>query len=281
MYLEPVDVIQIAKCRYQWQKHVENHSHMFYHMIYITGGKGDIYADKTKYTISANEIYFFAPGTEHELITGEDAMSSIEVKFHVNDNEIMEQLNNLNVKLQPPDDEFKLKLEGLLEEAVMKTEYYKQMINIGAAGIMLGLLRGAQSRTKIIHMKDFALNENSKTSNKSTKELKRVLEYINNNYVEEVTLKNLSDVANLNSAYLCKQFTKAYHISPIQYVNNLRIEKSKEMITFTDLSITEISVAVGFQSVHYFSRYFKKKEKMSPMEFKHYLNECMYISVAE
>ena len=282
MYLEPIDVIQIAKCKYQWQKHVEKHYHMFYHMIYITGGKGDIYVEKNKYTISTNEVYFFAPGTEHELIAdGEDAMSSIEVKFHVNDSEMIEQLNNLNVKLQSPDEEFKLKLEGLLEEAVMKTEYYKEMINIGATGIMLELLRGTQSKTKIVRMKNFVLNENSKVSNKSTKELKRVLEYINNNYVEEITLKNLSDVANLNPAYLCKQFTKVYNISPIQYVNNLRIEKSKELITYSDLSITEISVAVGFRSIHYFSRYFKKKEKMSPVEYKHYLSECMYISVTE
>ena len=283
MYLkQPIDVIQIAKCKYRWQKHVEKHAHDFYHMIFIIGGKGDIYADKDRYEISENDIFLFAPKTEHEIITNSaDPMSSIEIKFHVNDSEIKEQLNNLNVKVQSPDEEFRLKLESVLEEAITKTKYYKEMINIQAAGIMLELLRGSQSNNKVVHLKEYLLNENSKTINKCTRELKRVLEYINRNFVEEITLKHLSEVANLNATYLCKQFTKVYNISPIQYVNNLRIEKAKELMLYSDLSITEISAAVGFQSVHYFSRYFKKKENISPMEYKNHFSECMYISVME
>ena len=57
-------------------------------------------------------------------------------------------------------------------------------------------------------------------------------------------------------------------IPPMQYINHLRIERSKVLLAMTDKSATEIALDVGFQSIHYFSRYFKDKEGMTPNEYR-------------
>jgi AraC-like DNA-binding protein len=57
-------------------------------------------------------------------------------------------------------------------------------------------------------------------------------------------------------------------MTPILYLNWIRIEKAKDLLENTDTSISEISELIGFQSIHYFSRYFKKKENCTPTEYR-------------
>ena len=54
----------------------------------------------------------------------------------------------------------------------------------------------------------------------------------------------------------------------MQYVSWLRIERAKVLLLTTDMSITDIANEVGFGSIHYFSRFFKEKENITPNEFR-------------
>lgn len=56
--------------------------------------------------------------------------------------------------------------------------------------------------------------------------------------------------------------------TPVQYINRMRLRKAKELLATTDKSITEIAMTAGFQSIHYFSRYFKEKERISPLLYR-------------
>ena len=57
-------------------------------------------------------------------------------------------------------------------------------------------------------------------------------------------------------------------IPPMKYVNGIRIERAKELLAKTDKSITVIAEETGFSSIHYFSRYFKEKEHMTPQAYR-------------
>jgi len=63
----------------------------------------------------------------------------------------------------------------------------------------------------------------------------------------------------------------------MQYINNFRISKAKELMMYSDFNITQISELVGFQSVHYFSRYFKNKERITPSEFRKGVKDNIYV----
>ena len=57
-------------------------------------------------------------------------------------------------------------------------------------------------------------------------------------------------------------------MSPISYINKIRIEKAAALFKNSDRSITEIAMEVGFDDSNYFSRIFKKQMGMSPREYK-------------
>ncbi|QTH46806.1 AraC family transcriptional regulator [Cohnella sp. LGH] len=99
-------------------------------------------------------------------------------------------------------------------------------------------------------------------------QLDRVKNYLSHHLHEEATLEELAGLANMSKYYLCRLFKKAYGITPIQYHLSVRLEKAKEMIRFTDLSLTRIAEELGFQSIHAFSRAFRTREGVSPSAYR-------------
>ena len=94
-----------------------------------------------------------------------------------------------------------------------------------------------------------------------------IFSYVNNNFTEKITLDDLCFLFNTNKTSLCKAFKEVYGESAITYINRLRIKRAKELLRDGTMNLTEISAAVGFSSIHYFSRIFKSYESLSPTEY--------------
>ncbi len=67
---------------------------------------------------------------------------------------------------------------------------------------------------------------------------------------------------------LCREFSLAFGLSPLQYITAKRLEKAKEMLLTTDLSVQEISSAIGYDNVNHFIQLFKKKTGITPGRFR-------------
>lgn len=99
-------------------------------------------------------------------------------------------------------------------------------------------------------------------------ELSKVKTYLDCNLHENITVEQLADMINLSKYYLIRSFKNTFGVSPIKYHLMARIEKAKEYIFFTNMTITEIAEALGFQSIHSFSRAFKNIEGVSPLIYR-------------
>ncbi|MCR5053596.1 MAG: response regulator [Lachnospiraceae bacterium] len=104
--------------------------------------------------------------------------------------------------------------------------------------------------------------------NRYKAEVRKALDYINENYSEQISLSTISEHVNLSSSYLCKIFKMATGVSITSYLSDLRMKKAKELLSSSDNSIKEISHAVGIDDQLYFSRMFKKFYGVSPSEFR-------------
>ncbi|MBQ4270108.1 MAG: chaperonin GroEL [Clostridia bacterium] len=89
--------------------------------------------------------------------------------------------------------------------------------------------------------------------------------YIRSRYPEEITLDFLANICKLNKYYLSHAFKKKFGLSPIQYLNKLRCEEAKKLLETTDLSIAEIAVQVGYNSISHFSETYKKTMGEAPV----------------
>ncbi|WP_058952759.1 helix-turn-helix domain-containing protein [Clostridium tyrobutyricum] len=97
---------------------------------------------------------------------------------------------------------------------------------------------------------------------------KDVLSYIHNNFNKKITLDELSKITHFSKEHFCRKFKQITGSSTIEYINNLRIQRATLLLEKTDLNITEIALACGFEDINYFSRIYKKSKNMSPVNFR-------------
>ncbi len=81
-------------------------------------------------------------------------------------------------------------------------------------------------------------------------------------------LDQLAKLCNLSLSSFKREFKKEFSDSPTNYINNKRLEKAKELLTVTDLAISEIAYKVGFQDSLYFTRLFKNKIGIPPTTYR-------------
>lgn len=111
---------------------------------------------------------------------------------------------------------------------------------------------------------DFVAAEQEKTS----PIIRKVLDYIQNNYSQDISLKTLSSEFNINALYLGQLFRKETGDSFTNYLNSVRIEKAKVLLLNTNYKANEISSQIGYVNPNYFYTLFKKMTGVSPSEFK-------------
>jgi len=96
-----------------------------------------------------------------------------------------------------------------------------------------------------------------------------VLEYIDNHYNEAITLKDLSDLLGVTPQHLCTLFRKIMNTRIFEYINRVRIKKSKEyLLENAELPIRDVAHANGFEDVSYFCYIFKRIEHATPGDFR-------------
>jgi len=95
----------------------------------------------------------------------------------------------------------------------------------------------------------------------------RTKRFIENNFEQELNLDLLSNSQFTSKFHLLRLFKKYYGITPMQYLIDQRIEKSKEYLR-NGMTVTETCFAVGFESPSSFSTLFKNKIGVAPFEFQ-------------
>lgn len=99
------------------------------------------------------------------------------------------------------------------------------------------------------------------------------IEYIAKNYNKRIYNDELSSVTGLSTVYFRKLFKDVMGISPISYIQSVKMGKAKKMLNSDYSSITDIAYSLGYNNVYEFSRDFKKYTGISPLKYsKQYKN---------
>ncbi|GGF92055.1 putative HTH-type transcriptional regulator YtdP [Paenibacillus albidus] len=95
-----------------------------------------------------------------------------------------------------------------------------------------------------------------------------VLDYLDKHCGEDINLNLVADKLNLTPGYLSSIFKEKTGINFSEYLNNLRIERAKELLMNLDLLIQDIALQVGYQNVNSFIRMFKRSSGLTPGEYR-------------
>ena len=139
-------------------------------------------------------------------------------------------------------------------------EYAQASLRLGAKDILLKPIEPELFFETVERVLGYKRSENTIFNN--------ILEYINNNYYEEIELKDCAEKYHTSSSYIARMFKKYCNSSFITYLNDVRIKKALELLKDTDLSIKEVSFKVGYNNLNYFYKIFKKNTGVTPNMFK-------------
>lgn len=120
--------------------------------------------------------------------------------------------------------------------------------------------------TDIVQYASASSNNNAQNYNFK---LKPLFQYIEQNYDKPLTLEILAKAAGVTAPHLCTLFKKATNIRVFQYINSVRIKKSKELLLQNpQMPVKEVALLSGFEDANYFCSVFRKQEQLSPSQFR-------------
>ena len=96
---------------------------------------------------------------------------------------------------------------------------------------------------------------------------KNVIDYINDNFYNDISSSELSQRFGYVEAYFCRRFKSVTGLTPMNYIQILRLESAKIKIKSEELKLSEISALCGFKDANYFTRCFKKRYGMTPARY--------------
>jgi len=244
-----------------------NHFHDYYVIGFIENGKRYLSCKNKQYIIETGDLILFNPGDIHTCeqidnrtldyrcinikkdvmkkitfeITGKEYLPNF-TEFVLFRNELTSSLKELHLMIM--EEEKNLKKEELF------------------LFIMEQLIR------------EYSNPVSEMTIQEASAEIKTVCDYLENNYMENITLNQLSNLTGLSKYYLLHSFTKQKGISPYNYLQTIRISKAKKML---EQGVAPIDVAfkTGFTDQSHFTNFFKKLIGLTPKQYMNiFINRC-------
>lgn len=98
--------------------------------------------------------------------------------------------------------------------------------------------------------------------------LDSVLQWVEQNYAEPMTLELLAAKAHMSARTLTRCFKDSFAMSPMNYVIDVRLRRAEQMLSGTDSRVKDVAPKVGFEDASYFARIFRKRTGLEPSAYR-------------
>lgn len=245
--------------------------HPFYELVFVNSGVLDISSEDYSGTLTENEMIIHRKGIHHSLsCSAENAPEVIIIGFECSSNRIDAfsqmpiHLGDSNVK----------KLAEIVKEGrnvfmppynVPVYDMKKKRHQLFASEQMLKLLL-EYFLIKLI--REYNFNINAEEVAETPLLINEIIAYVNDNYLERITIDELAFLFKTNRATLCRDFKKNTGKTLGEFVDSKKYEMAKYKILNSRDTFTKIAEDLNFESIHYFTRFFKKMSGMTPKDFR-------------
>lgn len=100
------------------------------------------------------------------------------------------------------------------------------------------------------------------------KSIQEVMDYVEQHFHEDISLKGIAEIVHLNASYLSSLFKEELNMTFSEYLTRRRVQEAKRLLMQTDLTINEIAEKVGYQTAKYFIKIFKQYENTTPNGYR-------------
>lgn len=114
----------------------------------------------------------------------------------------------------------------------------------------------------------YSEEEDDAVSKKGNGVIENAIAYMKQHFDSPITLQETAGYVDLNPSYFSTLFKQSCGLSFKEYLNYIRIEESKKLLTSTDRSILDIAIDIGFEDQSYFTKVFKKYTGLTPKQYR-------------
>lgn len=256
---------------------VSHHWHNYVEIIYIKAGKLFISINNEQYMGVPGDIFFINEEELHEMYVKDTGTIYYAFLFPIKylNFEMKDFVENLYLgSLYNNDSAFTNKLPRTCESYEEICQQLELVIHLNESqeitykfGTKVALLNIIYILAKEKLIKENGNNHSLNEINKLNL-LKHITSYIYENYNDKIYLETISHEFGMCPKYFCKFFKDNFGKTFIEYLKELRIEKSMSMLIDTNLSIMDISFANGFENFSYYIRTFKGLVGCTPSSYR-------------
>ena len=231
--------------------------HSYWELTYVDKGELSTTIDGVSYHLKQGDLIFYAPMQFHTQSTFEKISSSyLTINFKMNFNHADLLCNKI----------FSLKRDSYF----IVTKLIEELSNDNLYSNDLSLCYLKQLIIQMLRLDNSHFHSKPTTHMQQTYEnelLNDILLYIDNNIYEKISVSTLCEHFCISASMLHSLFRKNMNNTAKNYINELKLSKSKELIRNSTHTLSEISEMLGFSSIHYFSKKFKSYFNISPTEY--------------
>ncbi len=226
----------------------------FYGLVFITAGNLAItFSDKKIYSAKKGDILYLKKGsTYHFSSLGDENLQYVVVSFDILENGFEKMLPFERVNTPSKTQRFEELFSYLSDIWYVKS---------------IGYLLHARATLELV-IYELVHDRFSKTyGKKAIMGIQATAEYIERCFDKNITMENLAKMSSYSVTHYRRKFKAIYGVNPIDYANQVRVEKAKDLLKTGLYSVDEISARCGFNSVGYFTRVFKKITGTTPGKY--------------
>lgn len=251
-------------------------SHDFWEIVYVYSGSVTCKADGKEILLNQGEMLFHKPNEKHGLIASGQIKPTVYVITFDCRSSAMRFFENYKITLDsaslkyllaimeeakksfniPFSDPLTKKME-ILGDAVLGGV---QMIKCYLEIMLVNIMRKGQSESQ-----DRAFLSERELGDKLIEE---VITYLTDNVCLNVKVDDVCKKISYSKSYVFKKFKQTTGKTLMEYYVDLKVSKAKELLRKGEMSIKQISIILGFDTPNYFSKTFKKKTGLTPLEYR-------------
>lgn len=256
---------------------IHNHWHQEMEILYIHENAMTVMIDNHQFIGKKGDIFIIPPNLLHEAKNHEEqSCAFFAIVFdpyfigsHLNDQIQQSYINSILASPaqfifhltsdHPATTALREMLNTIIDDFALKSMAYE-------LGIKGNLLLFFQSIFKLKNElpKQLISKQEIDVSNKC----RQIINFIEENYQDPITLDDISEEIGFSRAYFCRFFKKNFHKTFLDFLTEFRIHNAEYLLSHSDLKITDLALETGFENASYFSSIFKEKTGQTPSAYR-------------
>jgi len=250
------------KVRKEPQKMQHAHFHEKHELYYLEKGKTKYFIGNEIFFLEAGDMIFVPKNTFHK--TDNSEQPGVERILFTFDEESLGEPAKKHLKMlceqklvrMPSDRQFEVQslFHQIASEEHKKQSDYLEMQRLCFCQLLILISRTVQMQTK-------------PQQDPTVELVQRVAKYISENVADDLSLASLAGKYALSACYLSRSFREVTGIGLNEYINISRVSAAEKLLQTTDLTITEVAAACGYNDSNYFAAVFKRIRGITPKKY--------------